>query len=275
MMRHFRQLMAAAAAAILTASLAGTPVLAAGSSTQAYIDANNRALVSCYGHPQLYNEDINIYYGQHRPTSLERGGTVYADKGRTQVDPHLGFYTEDYIWTYDAAGNLAHTDGSLGDAGSFAYDASGYVLAAANADTDGTLTQTSLTYTYNEAGQITGMTSTSSEWINTFTYDQYGRISDMNGTTQDGHTSNNHYTYKNNRLVKAVYTNDGAVTLQRNYTYNSAKQLTKVTGSDGTEFTYTYNADGSLASCHEYYAIAPQEEGDAVTYADEYYNYSY
>jgi large repetitive protein len=127
------------------------------------------------------------------------------------------------------------TYGSGGDVRTFGYNAE-HELAGDTYSYDGS-TLASVSYGYDNAGQVTAETTTglTNAGTQTFGYDQDGRLTSWTSAPTGGTAATTDYTYDNdgNRLTAGTTT----------YLYNAQDQLT----SDGAR-TYAYTDDGDLAS---------------------------
>lgn len=183
-----------------------------------------------------------------------------------------------YLFTYDALGNLLSKTASFNSAKStFTYTPALSLLQTAtdplgretslSYDSSGNLTQVVdpaggiLKFTYNGAGQVTSRTDQRGNKT-TFAYDSYGRL----GTVADplGHVTTSSYESAGNLAasidprgntvsyqydaagkVVAATAADGGVT---RYTYDSNKDLIKVVDPLGNSSSWTYNARRRPAS---------------------------
>jgi RHS repeat-associated protein len=132
-------------------------------------------------------------------------------------------------FTYDDAGRRETASRSNGVTSSYAYDDAGQVESIVHAA--GGTTLQSFTYTYDDAGNRTGLTSPQGN--ETYTYDALDRLTDV--SYAGGPTVEYGYDAAGNRTSE---TRGGQTT---NYTHDDAGQLTQV----GAE-TYTYDAAGNL-----------------------------
>jgi RHS repeat-associated protein len=141
-------------------------------------------------------------------------------------------------YTYNAAGELTHTDNGNGTYTIYTYDADGDVLSVVNDAPDGTA-NSSFIYTYNSVGEVASMATLDGVW--TYRYDADGElIQAVFASTNPAVPSQNQtYTYNaaGDRTSTVI---NGATT---DYTSNSVNEYTSVGG-----VTYTYDAAGNLIS---------------------------
>lgn len=133
-------------------------------------------------------------------------------------------------FTYDDAGRRETATRSNGVTSTYAYDNAGQVESIVHANGGSTLQ--SFAYTYDDAGNRTGLTSPQGN--ESYTYDAVDRLTEASYPTLTvGYT----YDAAGNRTSETR----GAQTT--NYTYDDASQLTQV----GSE-TYTYDEAGNLTN---------------------------
>jgi len=140
--------------------------------------------------------------------------------------------------------------GSGGDVRTFGYDGE-HELASDTLSYNGA-TIASIAYSHDDAGQVTGETTTglANAGTQTFGYDEDGRLTSWTDTPTGGTAATTDYTYDDdgNRLTAGSTT----------YLYNAQDQLT----SDGTS-TYAYTDDGDLSS------VTSDATGASVDYTSD------
>lgn len=178
-------------------------------------------------------------------------------------------------YTYDADGRLSEQTLGNGTYTIYTYDADGNVLSLINYGTRG-LINSSFIYTYNDLGLETTETTLDGTW--TYGYDadgqliqaafastnssvpnedmvlNYDSMGNRTSTVTNGvttvYTTNNMNEYTSVGGVAYTYDADGNLTSDgvNAYTYNSLDQLIGVTGPDGNDSTYVYDALGNQVS---------------------------
>ncbi len=155
------------------------------------------------------------------------------------------------MMTYDAAHNLTLITYPNGQFLAYTYNA-GEQLAQM---TD----QTGFTedYTYTAAGQLSGVTDGNGGLIVSYSYDLDGRLAGQ----VNGNGTYTTYTYALGGQIGDLtnFAPDGTVNSSFAYSFNALGQVTSMITSAGTT-TYTYDADGQLAS-------AKLSTGELITYA--------
>ena len=178
-------------------------------------------------------------------------------------------------YTYDADGRLSEQTLGNGTYTIYTYDADGNVLSLINYGTRGSI-NSSFIYTYNDLGLETTETTLDGTW--TYGYDadgqliqaafastnssvpnedmvlNYDSMGNRTSTVTNGvttvYTTNNMNEYTSVGGVAYTYDADGNLTSDgvNAYTYNSLDQLIGVTGPDGNDSTYVYDALGNQVS---------------------------
>ncbi|MDQ7095870.1 DNRLRE domain-containing protein [Desulfosporosinus sp. PR] len=119
-------------------------------------------------------------------------------------------------------------------------------------------------YTYNEAGQVTGVqtgkvdtskggTILNPLWSSQYSFDADGRISTVTGTRPSGTSFSENYTYNSgteslNRLTQAVIKESGSTLFQGSYQYDPAGNLTSMSLPGLGTKTFTYDADNRITN---------------------------
>ncbi|MEU9452204.1 DUF6531 domain-containing protein [Streptomyces sp. NPDC048277] len=188
-------------------------------------------------------------------TAPDTGTTAYAYDAfgdvtsRTDANGHTTGYT------YDADQQLTKTTDPLSRAVSYAYDADGNPTTTTNGRgqtittaydgrklptgvtySDGTA---SVAYTYDAAGQVTGITDATGS--RTATYDTAGRLLTL---TAPGSTTPFTYTYDADGDVTARTYPDAA---KATFTYNADDEITGQSANSAS-LTYAYDLDGNLTT---------------------------
>ena len=304
-MKHSFKTVAAAAA--LSASLVLSPlsatslqVFAANTTTQQYIEANNRALINNDSiDPVSYVHNIQNLTGDPIQSRVTKYVEYYLD-GTDSEGSQMSFPSP-YKYVYDANKNqiqFAYSDGGNDDnpcVYTYQYDAlnhaTAYSYKYALDDTSGSGTYTNA---YDGAGRLTtvhGAYNEPDEDIlsvdETYAYDKYGRISDIVEVLhkKDGATvtSRNHYTYKNNRLVKVSRVSDrqwdGGVSRQTSYQYKNGRVVSATTtypdSSAKDVYTFSYDAGGHLTVADEIDYCDNEYDYSGVSYSHWTANYGY
>lgn len=289
MNNKLRKFVSGAAAAITAAAMMGIPVSAASAETQRYIAANNRALIEVGASPISYAEGISRYYYGKYFTSRTASETIYTDNTystpvqRQDWDGNdLTTETYQLEWEYDDAGYVTYersTNLYSSDGTSYTYDANHQLVRSSEAslgDEDGESIPyvTNYTNTYNADGvllqrvAVAGFGFDGSEdpytTVTTYSYDKYGRISEINSVSTPSddpeytETSTDHFTYKNNRLVR-IYGSYGGADAESNWdyhlNYDESKRLVSAvdTGYPGILYSYqfAYGEGNALAAIME------------------------
>ncbi len=146
-------------------------------------------------------------------------------------------------YTYNAAGQVTSVTLADGTQMTDSYDAAGNLISAT--DASGT---TNLTY--DAAGNLTGVSypnGTSLQY--TYSDGQRTQMVEMSGSTVIATVN---YTYTG--LGQLAGLTDGNGNPIITYTYNNLGELTEAANGDGTNTTYTYDADGNVLSLTNYAA---------------------
>ena len=167
---------------------------------------------------------------------------------------------QEFNYKYDALGNMVEkclSDGT--NAERYTYSLTGKLVSAEN-DT------TTITYGYNNKGQLVTETDTASGTVKNYAYDLNGNRTNFTLTKNGAEEINQSYSYdvlnritevkeNNNVIANYEYDNEGNRTKTiipngetTEYTYNIANMLkTKTTGEVLNE-SYTYYVNGNIAS---------------------------
>jgi len=214
-------------------------IAANGVVTHYIYDELNRqvAIIQNYRPALLPNADTNV-----------RTDYVYDAAGnRTQIKDANGHVTE---FRYDALNRVTMKIDPLGNTWGFTYDLAGNL--AARTDANGNM----IRFTYDAGGQLTLIDYPDPEADVTFTYNVAGQRTGMTdglGTTT--------WTYgTNGRLLSVTDPFNKTVT----YTYDTRGNRTGLIYPDGKQAVYTYDADGSLAAVADWNSQTTDYEYDHV-----------
>jgi RHS repeat-associated protein len=183
------------------------------------------------------------------------------DKDGNQLTSVNGNGTAITTNTYTAAGQLASTTDALAHTTNYTYDSAGNIatVTAPNGSCTSPTPTGCTTNTYNDDGELTGVTYTDGTPAISYSYDDLGRIdimSDGTGTSSwdydsagrveqhtDGSGATVGYSYDlaGNRTA-ITYPNTKTVS----YTYNAANQLSAITDWNQHTTTLARNADGAV-----------------------------
>ncbi|WP_165368069.1 RHS repeat-associated core domain-containing protein [Phytoactinopolyspora endophytica] len=173
-----------------------------------------------------------------------------AGEVETVTDANGGTVT----YAYDDAHRQTSVVDPLGRTRTFGYDAEGNrtTEVTARGRESGDEARWTISTDYDERGLATEVTTGSAESSRSFTYDDAGQLTsftDASGTTD--------LTYDDNGQLLTV-ARDGE---QYTYTYGSRGEITSTTYPDGSTFDYEYNADAERVR-----SILPDDRRDEYDY---------
>ena len=192
---------------------------------------NRTALIDPNGKTTSYGYD-----GENQLVSVidpSGAATTYgydANGNRTSITTPLGNKT---IYSYDSVGRLIKKTDPLGHAITYGYDADGN--RASVTDAIGTTTS----YSYDSDDRLTGISYSDASPSVSYLYDAQG-----NRTKKTDGTGTTTYTYNPRNELTA----DKSVAGTFSYAYDKAGNITSRTYPDGSAISYTYDADGRLAT---------------------------
>jgi RHS repeat-associated protein len=169
-----------------------------------------------------------------------------ANNNPTSVQTPLGTWT----FQYDASGNLLQETSPTGVTRTLTYDNNNSVLTDTTTDSSGHTIE-AINFTRNNAGQA--LTETDASGTYTFTYTAGGQVASE--TDPNGLTLN--YVYDANNNLTQLTDSAGGET---DYTYNSQNQLIQqvstASGQTPLVVTFTYAANGKVATETRYGDLA-------------------
>ncbi|SHF14153.1 RHS repeat-associated core domain-containing protein [Seinonella peptonophila] len=151
-------------------------------------------------------------------------------------------------FTYDETERLASRRNGDKTTSLYRYNGAGDLLQVVNYIETGEIID-SFSYTYNQKGNITSVTSNIGTTI--YDYDQLEQLTKE--TRPNGDTIEYTYDEVGNRLTKKVTT--GGTSTTTTYTYNDVNELTSVGGT-----TYTHDLNGNLTSDGSYSYVYDTED---------------
>lgn len=184
-----------------------------------------------YSSNTINNAAVDDYTGTSNPSS-----TTFVEYSYDNDDKVLSadYATGSREYTYNLTGQLASVEQTLPGATNttaYTYNSSGSIASTA-------VGGISTAYSYDQAGQLTGVTPSSGPGVQSFTY-EYGRVTTA---SVDGITTTNTFDDRS-RLLSAVPSVGPATT----YSYNGAGDRTsETTGSD--TLSYSYDPAGRLTT---------------------------
>ena len=218
---------------------------------------------------------VNYAYNNRNQITAVSGDTVPVsytyDSAENRISQQIGTgeETAEYLYTYDALGQVLSETNPLGKACTYTYDYAGNVLT--KTDRNGNVTQntygifgiskiqigTSVTdYSYNGIGQLMQKKLTSSQKLTdeeSYTYDPFGRMTaceNQDCSITNPEVADNgyllQYSYdKNSNLLGYTLSENQTQKSVVSYQYDQNNRLTKAT-LDGKIFLYQYDQNGNL-----------------------------
>lgn len=190
--------------------------------------------------------------GNLTSTKVEKSGYAkYIEQYSTYTDddnyPAIVYSDRGYATTYNFdkyIGTLKSVKNANNKATTYVYNANTDRITSVEAG------GSTVTYKYNDKGQLVSINSPGNETEYTFEYDKWGNNKYVKVGNQTLIT--NGYEANNGVLKTQTYGNNFAVT----YNYDSLKRETSRVNNDGNsnvaKYYWTYNADGNLAKYSEY-----------------------
>ena len=181
--------------------------------------------------------------------------------------------------SYDAANDITGISSTTGTEGS-PFIHTTFVSDSPTYNSDGEMTQYSQTYsgnnvlntyTYDHAGQLTGLTGTVND---SYSYDLNGNPNSTGYTTGAGNemTASPGYTYTYDNDGNLISSTNTSTSVTTTYTYDYDNRLTNVTVGGTVMVTYTYNALGQRIgtddSGTQTWTVYNGKSPDANPYAD-------
>ncbi len=158
-------------------------------------------------------------------------------------------------YTYNAAGQVASVRLDDGTQMTYGYNAAGELTSATDPSGETTLT-------YNASGALTGVAYPSGESLQ-YNYNGDGQRTQM--VEMSGSTAIATVNYNYTSLGQLAGLTDGQGNPIVTYTYNNLGELIKAANGDGTNTSYTYNADGNVLTLINY-AAGGQTVDSSFTY---------
>ncbi|AEE16752.1 RHS repeat-associated core domain-containing protein [Treponema brennaborense] len=188
--------------------------------------------------------------GETSTRSISSGGRLINEQGS-----HGGVYT----YEYDLQGNLTSTGEANSDTVKAEYNADGSIRRVTNRL--GEVTE----YSYNNRGLVESVkTGTKTDW---YTYDNEDRVlSVVTGDTPNKGTAVSYVDYTYSGDGRTVTMTEGGL-YKTTYTMNAWNEVTEQLKGDGdtaSRRTYTYNAQGNIASFSDGYANKTSYEYNAI-----------
>lgn len=180
-------------------------------------------------------------------THPEGGVTTYAYDELKRVTSLTNAHGESTTYTYDNQSRLVNKQLANGSKANFTYDAAGRLLSLVNATSSGS-TISSYTYTYDNAGNRTSMTTPAG--THNYTYDDIYQLSQA--THPASATENFTYDPVHNRLTSAD---------DDNWTYDNNNRLISY-----GDFSYAYDSSGNMTTKTD------SETSEVTTYQYDYEN---
>lgn len=230
-------------------------------------DRENRLVQSVDGTgTRTYSYDL---LGRKTQQVDPRGTTAatydFAGRLKTQTDPtgrliqyayngdgQLTGVSDPNVWvsySYDSSHRVSTATYSNGTTSTYGYDLAGRTVSLVHRSAGNTVLG-SYSSTYDASGRLSQIVEGPQAATTTFGYDGAGRL--LSETRTGVSPYNSTYTYNSRGLrASALRSENGVLSHNGTYTYDNAGQLTSVidtVGTSGLGGTYTWNADGTLAS---------------------------
>lgn len=271
-----------------------------GTTTVAYDDANR---ITQIGYPD--GESLSFAYNDAGlRTSVSDGGDYNVFYDYDALGRLTGLRDEDsqlVEYTYDGAGNLTREENGNGTTSVFEYDTAGRLTLIENRAADDSVSSF-YRYTYDAAGQRTEVGTQDGGW--TYEYDEIGQLTAATFTSSTAGVANKALSYEydaagnrtrvvedgvetlyeTNELNQYVsvgdasfaYDDDGNMISRTDdagtttYTYDVENRLISVTEGDGTVLSFEYDIFGNRTARVEdgvrtEYLVDPAGLGDVLT----------
>jgi len=225
-----------------------------GSSIQNTYDSLNRLTQQIQTLPNGYAATIGYTYdaaGNRTSMTTPWGGFSYQYDTANRLIKITNPQSKMFTFAYDAAGRRTQLNYPNGVQTNYTYDSASRVLSIIAKRTSDNVVVSSVAYAYDAAGNRTSMTDW--EGVHSYGYDDLHRLTSVQhpvATVLPVRNETFSYDGVGNRLADAQI---------GGYAYDSANRLTL-----NSSFTYTYDADGNLAS--------KADTGTSTTYSFNSFN---